>query len=128
MPKRSGALPDEFPQRDKLAAGGIESYEQLDAATDEELRAVEGVGKAALTAIRAYGAGPEVEAARIESGQVEAVHARVNRNKYFRHGQEYGRGDVLIVPRYVLDAQEERGENPPHLVEITASEYEEERG
>lgn len=124
MARRTGALPEDFPHRDKLA-GTIDTYEQLDAASDDDLRAIEGVGKAAVGQIRAAGAD---EDAKIEAGAVEVAYARVNRNKYFRHGQEYARGDVLRVPRYVLDDLAERGEQPPHLIEISEAEYEEARG
>lgn len=46
-------LPDDFPARDLLLAGGYETVEAVEAASDAELRELKGVGPAALRDIRA---------------------------------------------------------------------------
>lgn len=45
-------LPDGFPYADKLAAGGYTTLTAVDSASDDDLLAVKGIGKASLQAIR----------------------------------------------------------------------------
>lgn len=49
----------------------------------------------------------------------DQVLARVNRAPYWRGGRQYRKGETIMVPRYVLEAQTD---NPPFLVEATAAE------
>ncbi len=46
------SLPDDFPERDLLIGTAFKSTEALNAATDEDLLAVDGIGPAKLKAIR----------------------------------------------------------------------------
>lgn len=46
-------LPDDFPVRDLLIAGGITTIEAVREATDKDLRALKGIGPAAVRDIRA---------------------------------------------------------------------------
>ena len=47
-------LPDDFPERDALTDAGYGALLLVSKATDDELRAVPGIGKAKLKAIRDY--------------------------------------------------------------------------
>lgn len=47
-------LPDDFPEREALTEAGYGALLLVSKATDDELRAVKGIGKATLKAIRDY--------------------------------------------------------------------------
>jgi len=49
----SSDLPQDFPSRDALIAGGYDSLAKVKAASDDELHAVKGIGNASLEKIRA---------------------------------------------------------------------------
>lgn len=54
-----GGLPDGFPAKDDLEAGGFTSVDQVKGASDDELLAVNGVGDVTLKRIRAATSEPE---------------------------------------------------------------------
>lgn len=51
----SNDLPADFPARQNLVNAGVTTLAQVQAMTDEEIRAIEGIGNATLAKIRAYG-------------------------------------------------------------------------
>ena len=52
QPPVATLLPDDFPARDILTAAGFDSLEAIASATDDELLAVKGIGKATVRQIR----------------------------------------------------------------------------
>lgn len=115
------ALAEGFPNRDTLTAAGIETYQDLADASDDDLLALEGIGKATVKTIRQ--ASPTADEARAATGPAhELVWARVNRQSYHRNGNTYGRNARLQVPRYVLEDIAKRKENPPSLVAVEGAE------
>lgn len=47
-------LPEDFPKRKELLAGGYTNIEQIEDASDEDLLAVDGIGSKSVTDIRNY--------------------------------------------------------------------------
>jgi hypothetical protein len=54
LPQPVDDLPEDFPEREALTAAGYGALLLVSKASDDELRAVKGVGKATLKAIRDY--------------------------------------------------------------------------
>lgn len=49
----TGSLPEDFPYRAKLVAAGLASLEEVNAASDEQLEGIKGIGLTGVTKIRA---------------------------------------------------------------------------
>ena len=123
MVRRTGRLPDDFPEVDALRGAGVDTYGALAAKSDEELVAeVKGLGKAKLREVRVAGAQTDealAEASGEEANQL--VRVRVTRARYYRHGQQFGKGAELVVPKHALEFDQENN-RPPFLEQVKDTE------